>query len=86
MVRRRIIQYQIVGQASCPGSCQKEIRLKSMTKGKCSGLVKLSFVHDCFQDGDLHVLLFKEKVFILWYFMFWHLCLDLINLNGIQDW
>ena len=27
-----------------------------------SGLVKLSFVHDCFLNGDLHVLLFKEKV------------------------
>ena len=48
-------------------------------------LVKLSIVHDCFLDGNLHVLLFKEKVFILWYYTFWQLCLDLINLNDIQD-
>ena len=49
-------------------------------------MIKLSIVHDCFLDGNLHVLLFREKVFVLWYCMFWHLCLDLINLNDIQDW
>ena len=64
---------------------KKKLDSKVWPKGSVSVLVKLSVVHDCFVDGNLHVLLFKEKVSILWYCMFWHLCLDLINLNDIQD-
>ena len=63
---------------------KRKLDWKVWPKESVSGLVKLSFVYDCFLDGDLHVLLLKEKVSILWYCIFWHLCLD--NLNGIQDW
>ena len=41
---------------------KRKLDSKVWPKESVSGLVKLSIVHDCFLDEDLHVLLFKEKV------------------------
>ena len=40
---------------------KKKLDSKVWPKGSVSVLVKLSVVHDCFLDGNLHVLLLKRK-------------------------
>ena len=40
---------------------KRKLDSKVWPKESVSGLVKLSFVHDCFLDGDLHALLLKRK-------------------------